>query len=286
MLQRRIYKPIRMFLWIILWGSIIPAIAYGRAEQPASSDHSTTPTTSPASPVAQSREEFEGLITMKMKVENQKETAEMIYFLKGSHIRIEMKAGNTSQGQTVMLWDLEAAKITTLIPSNQMYMTLDLKETAENLKGIGKEKKLTDEESVKFPKLTPTGKQEVIAGYPCEHWLIGDKQEIDVCVAKGLGYFGMGGSMGRSGGSWKNLMFDPKLLTAAAAHPEWVKFLEGGAFPLKLIAQEGGKTRMTMEVTKIERKSLSDDLFAIPPGYKEFNMQNIMGDKLPMPPKR
>jgi hypothetical protein len=275
-----------MFLWIILWGSIIPAIAYGRAEQPASSDHSTTPTTSTASPVAQSKEEFEGLITMKMKVENQKETAEMIYFLKGSHIRIEMKAGNTSQGQTVMLWDLEAAKITTLIPSNQMYMTLDLKETAENLKGIGKEKKPTDEESVKFPKLTPTGKQEVIAGYPCEHWLIGDKQEIDMCVAKGLGYFGMGGSMGRDGGWWKNLMFDPKLLTAAAAHPEWVKFLEGGAFPLKLIAQEGGKTRMTMEVTKIERKSLSDDLFTIPPGYKEFNMQNIMGDKLPMPPKR
>ncbi len=288
MFQRRISDLVRIFLGMILWSSMTLTLVYSRNEQPAPSNHSTTSTALTASPVAQGSGEFEGVITMNMKIdiENRKETMEMTYFLKDRHIRIETKAANTPEGQAVMLWDLEAAKITTLIPSKQMYMTLDLKETAESLKGVAKDKKPATEEPIKFPKLMPTGKQETIAGYPCEHWLMGDQQETDICVAKGLGYFGMGSPMERGGDSLKNLIFDPKLLTVAAAHPEWVKFLQGGAFPLKLTKQENGKTKMTLEVTKIERKSLSDALFTIPPGYKEFNMQNILGNKLPMSPKR
>jgi len=30
-----------------------------------------------------------------------------------------------------------------------------------------------------------------------------------------------------------------------------------------------------MEATRIERKPLDDSLFAIPPDYKELNMQNL-----------
>jgi hypothetical protein len=65
------------------------------------------------------------------------------------------------------------------------------------------------------------------------------------------------------------------MLAEAAAHPEWVKFLEGGAFPLKLQALEDGKVKMTMEATRIERKSLDDSLFAVPPDYKEFSIPNL-----------
>ena len=75
----------------------------------------------------------------------------------------------------------------------------------------------------------------------------------------------------------KSLMFNPKLLAAAAAHPEWVKFLQGGAFPLKMTAMEDGKVHMSMEATRIERKSLDDSLFTIPPDYKELNMKNLGG---------
>src|SRR2546421_127999 len=82
-----------------------------------------------------------------------------------------------------------------------------------------------------------TERQEMIAGYPCEHWLMGEKQNLDMCAAKGLGYFGMGGQGGGLS-ALKNLAFSPKLLAEAATHPEWVKFLEGGAFPLKLTSTE------------------------------------------------
>lgn len=224
--------------------------------------------------------DFEGLIAMKMAGEDQK-GAEMTYFLKGRHTRIETKMGDNPEGQAVMLWDLEGAKITTLMPSRKMYMTMDLKETQEGLKEAAEKMKKDkgEEEETKFPKLTPTGKQETIAGYNCEHWLMGDKQDIDMCVAKGLGYFGMGGQSRGGLGSLGNLAFSPKLLAEAAAHPEWVKFLEGGAFPLKLTAMEDGKVKMNMEATKIERKSLDDSLFSIPADYKELNMGNLTGGK-------
>ncbi|MDQ6653033.1 MAG: DUF4412 domain-containing protein [Acidobacteriota bacterium] len=267
MFRRRTSDTLKTLLSITLLSVVVLAASCRKTDQPSSSLSSVVP-----------GGEFEGIIAMKIDSENQK-GAGMTYFLKGKHTRIEMKVAASPEGQGVMLWDLEGAKMTTLIPSRKMYMTTDLKETAASLREATKEKPKGEEEETKFPKLTPTGKTETIAGYSCEHWLIGDKQDMDMCVAKGLGYFGMGGQTAGGFGSMKSLMFNPKLLAAAAAHPEWVKFLQGGAFPLKMTAMEDGKVHMTMEATRIERKPLDDSLFAIPPDYKELNMQNLKDRK-------
>ncbi len=80
----------------------------------------------------------------------------------------------------------------------------------------------------------------------------------------------MGGG-GRSS-SLVDMLFSEKMKAQAAADPEWSKFLEGGAFPLKMTITEGGKTTMASEVTSIERKKLDDSLFTVPAGYKEMNM--------------
>jgi hypothetical protein len=271
-----IFKTLQLITLLCI---AVLAGACSKTGQPAPSNNSTASTLSAPSSAAPGGGEFEGIVAMKMDTGNQKE-AIMTYFLKSQHTRIEMKLASNPEGQGVMLWDLQAGKMTTLIPSKKMYMTMDLKETAEGLKDAAKEMKKSGSEEVetKFPKLTATGKQETIAGYPCEHWLMGDEQNIDMCIAKGLGYFGMGGQMG-GGGSLKNLIFNPKLLASAAAHPEWVKFLQGGAFPLKLTTMEDGKVKMTMEAARIERKSLDESLFTIPADYKELNMQNMMGGK-------
>lgn len=240
-----------------------------------SSHESTTKAPSAASSVGSGS--FEGMITMKMEGESQK-GAEITYLLKGGHARVEMKTPDNPEYQGVMLWNLEDAKMITLIPSRKMYMTIDMKEAAENMKDMSKNMKKPQIEEEKFPQLTDTGREEIIAGHTCEHWLMGDKQNLDMCVAKGLGYFGMGGQGGGLG-ALKNLAFSPKLLAEAASHPEWVKFLEGGAFPLKVTSTEDGKIKMNMEATKIERKSIDDSLFAVPPDYKEFSMGGLGGGK-------
>ena len=251
------------------------AAACSKSEQP-----STNSAAAPASAAPSSAGDFEGMIAMKMETDNQT-NAEMTYFLKGKHTRIETKIANLPEGSAVMLWDLDAGKIVTLMPSKKMYMTMDMKSAAEDMKQM---KKSQGQEDVEFPKLTPTGKQETIAGYTCEHWLMGENQDIDMCVAKGLGYFGMGGQSAGGLSSLKSLAFSPKMLAAAAAHPEWVKFLNGGAFPLKLSAMRDGKVTMTMEATRIDKKPLDDSLFVIPTDYKEFSMPNIPG--MPAPPAR
>jgi hypothetical protein len=229
-------------------------------------------------PSAASGGNFEGTITMQMRGESEK-GAEMTYFLKGSHTRIEVTAPDHPEGQAVMLWDLENAKMTTLMPMRKMYMTIDMRQTAESMKNHPQDLEKIGDEDRKFPKLTETGKRETIAGYTCEHWLMGEKQNMDICVAKGLGYFGAGGQGGGGFSTLKNLAFSPKLLADAASHPEWVKFLEGGAFPLKMTSTEDGKVTMNMEATKIDKKSLDDSLFAVPPDYKEFSMGPLNGGK-------
>jgi uncharacterized protein DUF4412 len=166
----------------------------------------------------------------------------------------------------VMLWDLSTGKITTLMPTQKMYMTMDMKAMADNMKEVGKEQ--SDKEEL--PNLTATGKTEMIAGHQCEHWLMGDKQQIDMCVAKGLGYFGMGGSSGQVA-SMKNLVLSPKLMERAAGHPAWVKLLEGGAFPLKVTVTENNQQKMSMEATSVERKKLDDSLFSVPADYKDVS---------------
>src|SRR5262245_59030670 len=220
MFQRRIDDIFITLQLIAILCVAVLTTACGKTEQPSPSKNSAATATSTSSSAVPGGGAFEGIIAMRMDAENQKGTV-MTYFLKPQYTRIELKADNKPDEQGVMLWDLGAGKMTTLLPSRKMYMTMDLKETAEGLNEMvkGMKKSKSDEEETKFPKLTPTGKQETIAGFNCDHWLMGDEENIDMCVAKGLGYFGMGGQMG-GGGSLKSLVFNPKLLAKAAAHPE------------------------------------------------------------------
>ena len=186
------------FLSITLLCVALLAASCAKTGQPSNNSTASSPAVG-----SSAAGDFEGMIAMKMSTEDQK-GAEMTYFLKGRHTRIETKVPSLPEGMAVMLWDLEGGKITTLMPSRKMYMTMDMKAAAEDLKEM---KKSQGKEETEFPKLTPTGKQETIAGYTCEHWLMGDKQDIDMCVAKGLGYFGMGGQSAGGLGSWQNLVF-------------------------------------------------------------------------------
>src|SRR4030095_7070914 len=265
MFKQTLSIPIRKVLLAVISCIALLAVSCSKSEQPSNSSPAPAPSAS-----SSAGGDFEGTIAMKMETENQKEM-QMIYFLKGKHARIETKIPNLPEGEAAMLWDLESGKMTTLMPSRKMYLVMDLQKNAEAMREAAKGMKGTGDVD-KFPKLTPTGKQETIAGHTCEHWLIGDNQEVDMCVAKGLGYFGMGGQSGGGFGSFKNCAFSPKMLAEAASHPDWVKLLEGGAFPLKLTTMEEGKLMMSMEATRIEKKSLDDSLFVIPSDYKEMSM--------------
>jgi hypothetical protein len=202
-------------------------------------------------------EAFEGEITSKTFMDD--DTLETRYSIKGVRNRIETLS---SQDSAIVLLDSSSSTTTTLFPQAKSYVTMSWVEMAEEMA-----KEAGEDSSIVFPKVTSTGETETIAGFNCRHWLIGDSQDLDVCMAKGLGYYG-----GGSGGILDKLK-DPELREKAKAqldaNPEFAKFVEGGAFPLKVAVIENGRPRIIMEVTRIERKSLDDTLFTVPADYQK-----------------
>jgi Domain of unknown function (DUF4412) len=234
--------------------------------------NSTSSSSPSASASTRVGEAFEGEVTSKMFIGDQ--TMETRYAIKGTRNRIETNFPQNSAGARLMqtsvtLMDLSSGTTTMLLPQTKTYLTMNWAEMAEEIsKGDGKDS------SIDFPKVTSTGKTENIAGITCEHWLIGDK--TDVCMAKGLGYFGGGGSGGILD-KLKNLALREKIKAQLDTNPEFAKFVEGGAFPLKMAQIENGQSKTIMEVTGIERKSLDDSLFTVPADYKKTEIPGMPG---------
>ena len=68
---------------------------------------------------------------------------------------------------------------------------------------------------------------------------------------------------------------DPKTAAQIAADPQWSKFMEGGAFPMKISRIENGVARTIMEVTSVERRKIDDSLFNVPSDYREMKMPKL-----------
>jgi len=210
--------------------------------------------------------DFEGVIEMNGDLGVR--PISMIYYIKMSKMRIEDRILNPP-GEGVLLWDYSTGKGTALMAPTRTYTIIDFM-------GMQAEyRKNYNIKEYKFPKLADTGKKETIAGHTCEHYKVTDEQKdyysglpvevnMDMCVAKGLGYLGVGGAEGSMGMPYLAGTED-----ISNASPEWKSLLEGGAFPLKMSTTRDGQKPYSLEVTKIERKSVDASLFAIPPGYKE-----------------
>jgi hypothetical protein len=201
---------------------------------------------------------FEGEIIITSFQGNQ--TMENRHSIKGTRSRIEPLSSQDGEQASIVLMDSSSGMATTLSPQTKSYATLNLIELAEETA-----KESEEDFSSFFPKVTSTGETETIAGFTCRHWLIGD---TDVCMAQGLGYFGGGGP-----GGFLDRLQSPalreKYKAQLDANPEFAKFAEDGAFPLKIAVIENGRPRVIMEVTRIERKSLDDSLFTVPADYKK-----------------
>ena len=197
---------------------------------------------------------------------------EIRYAIKGTRTRIETQLSRGGLQMGAMLMDLSTGTQTMLMPQTKTYIDMNLAEMAGKMaKEVGKDS------SGDFPKVTSTGKTETIAGFTCQHWLVGDEQNMDICMAKGLGYFGGGGQSGGIFDQLKNLALGEKIKSQIAANPEFAKFVEGGAFPLKMAQVENGQSKTIMEVTSVERKPLDDSLFTVPADYKKMEIPGLPG---------
>jgi hypothetical protein len=188
-------------------------------------------------------------------------------------MRVETQLAQGGSAMGVVLMDLSAGTHTMLMPQTKTYMSINqdggkFKEMADAAAKMSGETNAGD-----LYKVTTTGQTETVAGYTCQHWLMGSKKQTDVCLAKGLG------QSGSILDQLKTFGLDEQAKAQIQANPEFLKFAENGAFPMKMSQIENGQSKTIMEVTSVERKTLDDSLFAVPSDYKKMEIPGMPSSK-------
>jgi hypothetical protein len=204
---------------------------------------------------------FEGKVSFKMTTARG-QVQEMNQSIKGDKMRIEMPSQKDMGGIIV---DTAKRETTMIMDTQRMYMVMAMPDPASQPSGAAR----TEEPG----QLEKTGETEKILGYLAQKYVAtqGDNK-TELWLAEGIGAFmgfgngGRGGMGGRKGGG------------GAPAPQAWEKALAGkDLFPLRVVTHDqGGKENFRMEVTAIEKQSLSDDLFAPPAGYQKMDMGGMM----------
>jgi hypothetical protein len=194
--------------------------------------------------------EFEGAVTMNMNMGGAL-SIDVVSLTKAGKVRQEM----TMMGQEVIsIVDASAGTGLMLMPLQKSYMKLDFNALARRMGPMPP------------PKITATGTTETILGHTCEHYTVEmPSGTTAMCVATDLGFYM--GSLNAQGGGMagsSNLQAYNELFRT--------KF-KNGFFPLELTVTSQGMA-MTVVVTKIEAKPVSDDLFEldVPADYTEMKM--------------
>ncbi|MBZ0200029.1 MAG: DUF4412 domain-containing protein [Ignavibacteriaceae bacterium] len=197
---------------------------------------------------------FEGKLAMTIEAAGQKTS--MDYLMKGDKIRIEVKDGEAS----AVIMDNKAKKMIVVIPSQKMYMELDNGKKGKNKSESNLKKKQSMDEMKK------TGETKKINGYTCEKWVMNDNnRNIEAWVTEELGnFFFAQNPMGGNDG------------------PAWQKEFEGKSFfPMQVVEKDAkGNVESKMEVTKVEKTSLSSDLFKAPAGYHKMEIPGMGSMKM------
>lgn len=186
---------------------------------------------------------FEGSIALRMFARGAQGTSTqpMEYLVRGGKVRINVSAPS---GGMTMIAVPQDKKLYLLAPAQNAYVEIPLPDAASVARSNGG----PSEEA----KITRTGRVETIAGLACEHVQVSTRTgTTDMCLTRALGRF-----------------VSPLDGLRQGATPAWQKQLED-EFPLKVILPDGS---IPLEVTKVERKRLANDLFAVPASYTRMTM--------------
>jgi hypothetical protein len=212
---------------------------------------------------------FEGEVGLQVKSATQTQPIPPITLqVKGSKLRFDVPEGVKGPGmgkKMHVVIDAPAKKLSAVIDDQKQVVTLDLDKLSEQFKGMmppGAAGETKPAEPAVPPKVTKTGQMSVVAGYKCEDWdIVSPKGErAKICVAS-------------EGASW----FQVPSIGLPADHA-WAKELfDGQHLPLRFIGFDAAGTEETrLEVTRLDRKPIADDVFAIPPDYKIVELSELL----------
>ena len=171
-------------------------------------------------------------------------TANYIYHVKGDMIRVE-ELDETGAIQGIMLVDTKKNSVVALSPERKMYIDVP------NRRKSGETP----------TEVKATGKHQTINGYDCEEWLVQSAEE------------------GRKVSYWvasKDFdFFVPMLKTLNRKDKMALYYMSlpnaDGTFPMRGTEVKSDGMELTrLEVTKVQKSTLTADMFSIPTGYTKF----------------
>jgi hypothetical protein len=189
---------------------------------------------------------FEGRITLRTTEATGTDT-EFTVTAKGDVLRIDVpssaaKTGDVALGHAVYVHATNRVRL--FFDSTKEFREMDLStRIAAEDAGPG------------APSLEKKGGHRTFAGLTCDEEAVvtPDGGHTDVCLAKGLAYLEI-----------FRVHLGPHKTESSLAR----EYREHSTFPLEMVEYDReGKERARMRVTKIERASIDDDVFALPSGY-------------------
>lgn len=190
---------------------------------------------------------FEGVVTIRMssKTPQGVMSQQMEYLMRAGKVRVNMAPppGLPVVGPSLLVVPQEK-KAYMLMAAQSAYMEVPMfdslvAEAAKRAPGGAEE-----------TKVVRTGKKETVAGVSCEHVQVTSKTgTADLCLSRELGRFVNPADALRQSGGWQREL--------------------GNEFPLKVTMLDGS---VPLEVIKVERKRLSNELFSVPGTYNKMTM--------------
>jgi hypothetical protein len=178
----------------------------------------------------------------------------MTMWIKGAMAKITTSATPTTPAST-MIYRSDLRVIRMLDDDNKTYFEVPQGKTKEDAAADGGQP----------APLKKTGKTKKILGYRCEQFLIGQGEaETEIWGTKDLR--GLSAALARALG-------EERAGQGTAWNDELTKL---GIYPLLANTRIEGKVVDSQEVLKIEKRSLGEEVFSLPGGYKKQSVGDIL----------
>ena len=194
-------------------------------------------------------QQFEGVIETKNSTIDERGMPQqftMSMFVKHDMVRIQNSAVGSSPPST-MIYRGDMKTVWMLDEEGKTYFEIRQDEQPQEVYP-------PETSGSKPPVMKKTGKTKRVLGYLCEQIRITDDDQLtEIWATKSLGDL------------FRTIS---QVLGSEGTGQEWEnKIMKMGYYPLIASTSVGGKVMESQEVTKVEKKQLSSDLFQLPEGY-------------------
>jgi len=189
---------------------------------------------------------FEGKVNIKLVSDG--DVSFIDYLIKGNTFRMEMK-DEEGESTASIIMDMNEMKMITLMTEDKMYMEYPLEQTMEENEN--------DDSDGEIEEVRITNETREINGFNCQKLIYEDKENMEAWATTDIG----------------NFMFYESPMGGSGI-PEWyLAFSDAGFFPILVIEKDdSGEEESRWEVTSVEKKSLSEDLFVPPADYEKMEI--------------